>query len=216
MQFPVIWAPFPKLCGAGAGGYEVSVLGNIVNNQPIAAQVFMSAGLSLRAGQGYIASIDTAAATMSLKNGPVLKLSDPNGVFAKADGSLPFFPVDDENPSVTAFSGYPMCVPRDDPNDALCPASNRPDGSTNFAPANPKAMVPFRVGDFIEYAGLPKNGVIMTYEITAINVQATTTASASVPNYIRVEDAIVGVFDDAPNVEVADLRVSNPLDVAVQ
>lgn len=64
------------------------------------------------------------------------------------------------------------------------------------------------MGDFIEYSGLKVGAEILAYAITAINVQVTTTASSTVPNYIRVEDALIGVFDSAANVEVADVRVS--------
>lgn len=198
-----MWAPFPKLCEASAIGYEVSVTGNVVDGEPRAAQIGISAGLSLRAGQGYIQSLTTDS--IQIRGGPILRLNDPKGVFGKAQDLRPFFPVDDENPSITAFSGFPMCIPRET-NDPKCPSSNRPAGSTNFAPADPKAMVPFRVGDFIEYAGLKGDGGIFIYEATAINVQATTTASSSVPNYIRVEDALIGVTDSGNNVEVADAR----------
>lgn len=136
-----------------------------------------------------------------------LRLSDPNGVFGKASNASPFFPVDDENPSITAFSGYPMCFPRSD-NDPKCPASNRPAGSTNFSPADPLAMVPFLVGDFITYTAVPKNGELLVFEASSSNVQVTTTASDTVPNYIFVEDAIIGIADPNPNVEIADTRVS--------
>ncbi|KAF2678511.1 hypothetical protein K458DRAFT_394785 [Lentithecium fluviatile CBS 122367] len=201
VQFPVVWAPFPQLCEAGVGGFEVSVSGNIVNGEPRAGQISMSPGLSLRSGQGYIESLTTD--TMKIRGGPTLRLSDPNGVFGKASNAAPFFPVDDENPSISAFSGFPMCLPRsaDDPK---CPQSNRPDGATNFAAPDPLAMVPIRVGDFMTYSGIKSGGEILVFEMSATNVQVTTTASDTVPNYIFVEDAIVGVIDSAPNVEFAD------------
>jgi hypothetical protein len=70
-------------------------------------------------------------------------------------------------------------------------------------------MAPFLVGDYIEYSGLKTaNGEVLAWAITAINVQITTTASSTVPNYIRMEDALIGVFDTAANVEMADIRVS--------
>jgi len=65
------------------------------------------------------------------------------------------------------------------------------------------------VGDFIEYSGLKTgSGEILAWVITAINVQITTTASSTVPNYIRVEEGLVGIFDQSNGVEVADMRVS--------
>lgn len=201
-----MWAPFSELCNAGASGYEVTVFGNVVNGEPRAAQILMSAGFSLREGMGYIESLTTD--TMKIRGGPTVRLNDPNGVFGKASNGAPFFPVDDESPSVTAFTGFPMCLPRSD-NDDKCPQSNRPDGATSFAAPDPLKMVPFRVGDFITYAGLSSGNEILAYEVSATNVQVTTSASDTVPNYIMVEDALVGVFDPANNVEIADLRVSN-------
>jgi len=163
----------------------------------------MSPGLSLRSGQGYIESLTTD--TMKIRGGPTLRLSDPNGVFGKVSNGAPFFPVDDENPSISAFSGYPMCLPRSS-DDAKCPDSNRPAGSTNFSPKDPLAMVPIRVGDFFTYSGVKSGGEILVFEMAATNVQVTTSASDTVPNYIFVEDALIGVNDGAANVEVADHR----------
>lgn len=100
-----------------------------------------------------------------------------------------------------------MCFPRSS-NDEKCPSSNRPAGSTNFAAPDPLAMVPFLVGDFITYAAIPKGGELLVFEASATNVQVTTSASNTVPNYIFIEDAIIGVTDADPNVEVADTRVS--------
>lgn len=185
----------------------MSIFGNVVNGQPIAGQIIVSAGFSLRQGVGYIDSIDVLDGSFTIRGGPKLRLSDPNGVFGKASELSPFFPVDDENPSVSAFSGFPMCFPRSD-NDPKCPSSNRPAGSTNFAAPDPLAMVPFRVGDFVTYAGLPKGNEILAYEVAATNVQVTTQASNTVPNYIFIEDAIIGIADTAANVEVADAKVS--------
>lgn len=168
----------------------------------------MTGGFELRSGVGYIDSIDVADGSFKLRGlGTKLRLNDPNGVFGKASDLNKFFPVDDENPSIQAFSGFPMCFPRS-ANDEKCPSSNRPAGSTNFAPSDPLAMVPFLVGDFITYTAVPGNGELHVFEASATNVQATTSASNSVPNYIFVEDAIIGVTDADPNVEVADTRVS--------
>jgi hypothetical protein len=163
----------------------------------------MAPGLSLRSGAGYIESLTTD--TMKIRGGPTLRISDPSGVFGKVSNAAPFFPVDDENPSITAFSGYPMCLPRSS-DDAKCPDSNRPAGSTDFSPKDPLAMVPIRVGDFFTYSGIKSGGEILVFEMSATNVQVTTSASNTVPNYIFVEDAIIGVTDGAANVEVADHR----------
>ncbi|KAF1957912.1 hypothetical protein CC80DRAFT_560007 [Byssothecium circinans] len=204
-QFPVRWVPFGELCGAGVGGFEVTVNGNAIAGQPIAAQIIVAQGISTRIGQGYIESINGADASFKIRGGPTVKLSDPNGVFGAATNNAPFFPVDDENPSVTAFSGFPMCIQRSS-TDEKCPSSNRPAGSTSFAAPDPLAMVPLAVGDFVEYSGVKTGSTIAAFEVAAINVQVTTSASDTVPQYIRVEDALIGVFDNNGNVEVADFR----------
>jgi hypothetical protein len=100
------------------------VIGNFINGQPIAAQVIayqFFEGLS----SGFIESLDFAAGTMKIAAGPTVRISDPNGVFSIGNTVAPFFTADDESPSVTSFSGFPMCIPRNT-SDPLCPASNRP------------------------------------------------------------------------------------------
>jgi len=52
-QFPVAWVPFPQMCGAGIGGYEVSITGNVVNGQAIAAQIGVSAQFVLYASPSF-------------------------------------------------------------------------------------------------------------------------------------------------------------------
>lgn len=58
-----------------------------------------------------------------------VQLNDQRGRFGAAQTPDARFTVDDENPTVRAVTGYPMCVPRSDPlvkDDALCPKRNRP------------------------------------------------------------------------------------------
>lgn len=64
-------------------------------------------------------------------------------------------------------------------------------------------MAPFAVGDYLEYSGIRVGGEVICFEITAMNVQITT---SGVPAYIRVEDAIIGVVDASTNTEFADSR----------
>ena len=67
-------------------------------------------------------------------------------------------------------------------------------------------MAPLLPGDFIVYSGFKaKNGEVIANAIVAENVQITTTG---VPTYIRVEEALVGVWTDDGNAEVAETRVS--------
>ena len=126
-----------------------------------------------------------------------------------ASGSLdPRFMIDEENPTIRTVTGFPMCLPRTDPaiNDPSCPTAtvplgNRPARSrcgcsdVSSAPGilslysillpndpDPRKMMPFEVGDFIDYAGItvsdttgtagpmPVNGTagtyILAYQIT--------------------------------------------------
>jgi len=81
--------------------------------------------------QGYIDALEPNG-RMKIRNGPFIRINDPNAVFS-AGFSSPFMVADDVNPSVTAFSGFPMCVPRS-ANDTLCPTSNRPTVSGTTQP----------------------------------------------------------------------------------
>lgn len=101
---------------------KLQVVGNQVNNIPIAAQIIISE-FALEFNQGHIESINYDG-TIKIVNGPTIRLNDPNAVFS-AGYSYPFMVVDDVNPSVTSFSGFPMCIQRS-ANDTLCPMSNRP------------------------------------------------------------------------------------------
>jgi hypothetical protein len=86
--------------------------------------------------------------SIKIVGGPTIRINDPNGVFGAPYTLLPEFTADDENPSVTAFSGFrkydtgasnrftidveiAMCVPRS-AADTLCPATNRPAGQNTL------------------------------------------------------------------------------------
>jgi hypothetical protein len=108
-QFPVAWVPFKQMCDAGGAlGYEVSVAGNIINGEAVAAQVGVSSQFMLTGAQGYIEEVNIPNAYLKIRGGPIVKLNDPNAVFSKGLKQRELFLVDDENPSVTAFSGFPM------------------------------------------------------------------------------------------------------------
>jgi len=65
-------------------------------------------------------------------------------------------------------------------------------------------MAPFQVGDYLEYSGVNIGGTIVCYTIVAPNVQITTSGA---PTFIRVEDAIVGIYDGGATSEFGDSRV---------
>lgn len=203
VSYPTTYSPFPKLCSAGAGGFETSVTGNIINGIPIAGQISVAARFGLEGSQGYIESITDGV--IQISGGPKVRINDPEGAFAPPVNKQAQFVIDTENPSVTSFSGFPMCIPYAG-NADTCKDSNRPAGQSSYDAPDPLTMVPLKAGDFIEYSGLKDNGEILAHSVNCVNVHVTTKASDTVPNYIRVEDAIVGVVDSAGNLENAPTR----------
>ncbi|KAH6691437.1 hypothetical protein F5X68DRAFT_274043 [Plectosphaerella plurivora] len=211
VNFPAAFVPWKDFVAAyksgSFSGYEVSVVGNFVGTDgPIAASVGI-AQFSTQGSVGFISAVNNDG-TINIKDGPTIRINDPNGVYSVGYTGAPFLTADDESPSISSFSGFPMCVPRkaDDP---LCPASNRPDiggskqGSIN-AP-NPLAMAPFMPGDFLEYSGFKNSaGEIVCYSIVATNIQIA--AGTGNPSFIRVEDVNIGVYSADPNAEVAETR----------
>ena len=107
--------------------------------------------------------------------------------------------------NIIAFSGFPMCVPRSS-SDPKCPSSNRLSGKTSFDAPDPLTMAPLLPGDYIEFEGIKVGGEIIAYGMVAPSVQILTPSG---PTYVRVEEAIIGVFDTQNNgvVEFADSRV---------
>lgn len=190
------------------------VAGNIVNGsgQALAAQIYLSQ-FGLEFNQGYITAVNYDG-SLQIQDGPLVRINDPNGVFGIASSTIPFFVADDESPSVQAFSGFPMCIPRSE-DDELCPLSNRPDGGVgarSFLAPDALVAAPFMVGDFIAYSGVEtSNGEIAAYEITVMNLEITTTGA---PSYIRVEEAQIGIFSSNGDAEIQETRVSfciNPM-----
>jgi hypothetical protein len=113
--------------------FEMRVVGNIVDGKHIAGLMFASQQ-SANTGSGTISKIDYATGEIHVDTGDaaspvVLQINDPNGRFGRKQSPDDRFSVDDENPTIHAATGYPMCVPRTDPassDDALCPQANRP------------------------------------------------------------------------------------------
>jgi hypothetical protein len=68
---------------------------------------------------------------IKMDTGATFRINDPNAVYSVGYTGAPQFTADDENPSVTAYSGFPMCVPRS-ANDDKCPSSNRPQGNRDL------------------------------------------------------------------------------------
>ncbi|KAG8625844.1 hypothetical protein KVT40_006245 [Elsinoe batatas] len=201
-QFPAAWVPFKNVAGGGFTGMEVAVVGNYVDDVAIAGQVQISQFL-LGGSAGTIASL-AFDGKITLTTGQVLRINDPKAVYSAGYTARPEFTADDENPSISSFSGFPMCVPRS-ADDVKCPSSNRPSGQTTFTAPDSLTMAPLKPGDYIEYSGVRINGETLVYALVAQNVQILTTG---VPPYIRVEEAIIGIVDTqaAANIENADTR----------
>jgi hypothetical protein len=137
--------------GGGTFAYpttEMRVEGNIVSGKYIAGLVFISQQ-SLNSGTGYIVGFEYGNGVILVGKNPAgpaearLQLNDANGRFSAGQTSDSRFNVDDQNPTIHAITGYPLCVPRTDPSvtdDPKCPQRNRPkvgagSGCRNFAGA---------------------------------------------------------------------------------
>jgi hypothetical protein len=113
--------------------FEIRVVGNIVAGKHMAGLMFASQQ-SVNAATGTISKIDYATGRIHVDTGDpanpaVVEINDPNGRFGAKRSPDPRFSVDDQNPTIHAGTGYPMCVPRTDPatgDDPLCPQINRP------------------------------------------------------------------------------------------
>jgi hypothetical protein len=123
----------------GLPSFELEVVGNIVGTEHIAALMYISQE-SLNGASGVINRIDYATGNLEVDTGnplrpvSIVQINDPNGRFGRVQSPDPRFSVDDENPTIHAATGYPMCVPRTltdptiagNPDDPLCPQKNRP------------------------------------------------------------------------------------------
>jgi len=213
--------------------YEVTVEGNRVittaGDGYVAALVFISQQ-SLNLGQGFINAIDYSTgemwvgATLQSKTGARIRLNTPRGRFGRPDPAAdPRFTSDEDNPTISADTGYPMCVPRTDPlveDDALCPQRNRPGDPTTgiyatiytmpapgplLAATQPDAtqQAPFEVGDAIQYSGSVVKDPACTPSatdsceyISAHTVKANLgifTSPGVMPAYVTIEAMLLGV-----------------------
>lgn len=211
VEFPATFVPWKDFVVSSDSflGYEINVVGNYVGGVGIAAQISISQ-FSLAGSAGFIEKINPDG-TLGMKNGINIRINDPKGVFGVVYAADPFFTSDTENPSITSFSGFPMCVPRT-ATDPLCPANQRPvlAGGTkqgSFLAVDPLVMAPLVPGDWIEYSGFKRGSIYYAFGIVATNVQITTDPSRGDPVYIRVEDANIGVFTADPDAESAETKM---------
>lgn len=124
---------------------EIRISGNIVNGNPIAGRVSVTQHAAMR-GEGFITSIDYKAGRLGVGSIPggrddvVLEINDPlitdtndpafgKGRYSAGQSSDARFTADPANPTIRSITGYPMCIPRLDPDvadDTFCPQRNRP------------------------------------------------------------------------------------------
>ncbi|HEY6808252.1 MAG TPA: hypothetical protein VI356_05190 [Myxococcales bacterium] len=147
--------------GAGVLPYpsfEIRAVGNIVkdaagNDQYIVGLIAPISQQGLNLGAGKITCIDystgflyvggaaaIAGQTCGSANGARVQINDPVGRWGLAHSPDPRFAGDTSNSTIHTSTGYPMCVPRQDPavaDDPLCPKGNRPlNGDARF-PVDP-------------------------------------------------------------------------------
>ncbi|KAH9226669.1 hypothetical protein K456DRAFT_1754758 [Colletotrichum gloeosporioides 23] len=179
VQFPAAWVPWKEFVAnkADFAGYETLVIGNSINGEPRVAQVQLYEffeGLS----SGWVESVDFADGSLKIQNGPT-------------------------SPSITSFSGFPMCIPRNE-TDPLCPLTNRPFvGPGTFTAPDPLVMAPFQAGDFITFSGFRRGSEVIAFSIVAQNVQINTLGDIV---YVRMELGLLGIDNPSPNAEIAESR----------
>jgi hypothetical protein len=131
--------------------HEAHVQGHIVHGQYMAGLIFISQQ-SVNGMQGFIEKLNYADGSMTINgtrvqiNDPAIQLADMNGVLYNKGrysiGQSPDsrFSADQNNPTIRAQTGYPMCIPRFAPgtgtsgtsnpaggfDDPQCPEVNRP------------------------------------------------------------------------------------------
>ena len=182
------WADFvnggPSLSlGVGYPSFEMHAVGNIVGTRRIAGLVFASQQ-SLNGSTGVITGINYATGDLLVDTGnaatpATVQINDPNGRFGRVQTPDARFSVDDANPTIHAGTGYPMCVPRTDPD--------------------PAQQAPFEVGDSIVFSGtlVPAAGAAPAYT-SAHTVEANIgiyTMPGTQPSYLAIGQFGVGTAD---------------------
>ena len=179
--------------------FEAEIIGNIVDGRYVAGVVHISQG-ALHAGAGFIQDIKYESGALTVGDnckladagcikGATVLLNDPKGIFGWKNDANPAraqfvqdvrFALDAENAPVHAKTGYPVCVPKENPDgpqtleSESCPNGNRPVATAaNYRrytcvsdagkPAQPSAPMhvcsvekpaPLRVGDYVTYLGI--------------------------------------------------------------
>ncbi|KAJ7082331.1 hypothetical protein C8R44DRAFT_652691 [Mycena epipterygia] len=212
----------PNLPLLGTVSWEATVFGNIVNGKRIAGLVYIFQETT-QFLQGFITSIDFTNGHFVIDGELEVVLNDPLGVcrFGPVYTENPLWTVDAFDPSVTATTGFPVCIPRNT-TDAECPMANRPkDGNGNFLtsftfPApdlvtpggpDPRFMVPLVVGDYVTFSGIKTvDGILAIYELQ-VNL-GFYTAPGTQPAYVVAVAAQYAIVNPDPTLETDETRAT--------
>jgi len=212
--------------------FQAHVVGNTVGGTPIAALVQV---LTSVLGTGVITAIDYTRRELLVGGAvgvPLTRVRINNRINGPDPLADPRFTADEDNPTIRAKTGYPMCVPRFDPaaaTDPLCPQTNRELDpfaltrvfQTSFTfPASPFAgamqpdpfeQAPLEVGDSITYNGSlsadPNGGTF----VSAWGIVADLglfTAPATSPTYFAIDSIQLGVGKTVGEILEAQDRIS--------
>ncbi|KAF5362621.1 hypothetical protein D9758_009603 [Tetrapyrgos nigripes] len=212
--------------------WEAFIYANYIGGRHVAGIVYILQEIG-NLNEGFITSIDYEKGEMRINgdfNDPTsgirLVINDPVGRYGMVHGDWPLWTADTDNPSITASTGYPVCLPRVDPatgDDPLCPKKNRP-LDTNGNPLtiftfpappvpegqpDPNLFAPLMVGDFIVYSATlveDQNGdrLLAAYSIN-VNL-GFYTAPGTIPAYLIIVEPQVGINGD-PRGEIEETRV---------
>ncbi|NOT10526.1 MAG: hypothetical protein HOP23_01600 [Methylococcaceae bacterium] len=210
--------------------YVADLIGNIVDGDYIAGLASITQ-IPLQTASGFIKSISSAGELLigpALDNPAVsarVRLNDPKlgsgtGRYGMAQTADERFKADQDNPTIHAATGYPLCVPSATPPiNTECPLSNRPNGAdgkplrrftvgTTFAVSDAppcgsacdaSKMVPLAVDDYVTYTGILVKAPSPTDpDATYISVSALEadlgiyTDKGKNPAYVFIEEALLG------------------------
>ena len=221
--------PLPPVVTPGAfPSFEINVVGNTVAGRHIAGLITVSqqaANLS----QGVITSIDYGKGQLHVGSGlgaadqAVVEINDPLGRFGLKHSPDERFSVDEENPTIHAMTGYPMCVPRTDPkrdpvtgvltglDDPLCPQQNRPapvanhcrdfidDGLGNGLPKGGNLVPPIGNPAFCGHFVMPPVAAPTAPPTTPASPDPTEQAPFEVGDYITYAGTLLSPIDTVPS-----------------
>ena len=115
VQMPANTLTWKEFVARPLPALEITLVGNKVGGTYIAALAFVSQEL-LHSLSGTITSIDYSTGELIVDGITRVQINDPFGRFGRAQSPDARFSVDDQNPTIHAGTGYPMCVPRSGPD----------------------------------------------------------------------------------------------------